>query len=78
MIGYLLGMRTWINLITVLTGTYIAILGWAYLLHELHRQTLSYSSYAIVIIAALAAAAILTWALRQRFRKTSKKLNNPT
>ena len=67
MIGYLLGMRIWVNLVTVLTGTYIAILGWAYLLHNLHQHTLSYSSYAIVIIAALAAATVLTWTLRQRF-----------
>ena len=74
MIGYLLGMRIWVNLITVLTGTYIAILGWAYLLSELHQQTLSYSSYAIVIIAAIAAAAILTWTLRQHYRKSSKKI----
>ncbi|MHC5088143.1 MAG: small multi-drug export protein [Planctomycetota bacterium] len=72
MIGYLLGMRIWVNLITVLTGTYIAILGWAYLLSELHQQTLSYSSYAIVIIAAIAAAAILTWTLRQHYRKPSQ------
>lgn len=69
MIGYLLGLRIWVNLITVLTGTYIAILGWAYLLHRLHQQTLSYSSWAIVIIAAIAAAAVLTWTLHQRFRK---------
>jgi uncharacterized membrane protein len=67
MIGYLLGMRIWVNLITVLTGTYVAILGWAYLLHNLHQHTLSYSSYAIVIIAALAAAVMLTWTLHQRF-----------
>ena len=70
MIGYLIGIRIWINLITVLTGTYVAILGWAYLL----RQTLSYSSYAIVTLAALASAAILTWILRQYFQKHTKKL----
>jgi uncharacterized membrane protein len=69
MIGYLLGLRIWVNLVTVLAGTYVAILGWAYLLHELHRQTLSYSSYAIVIIAAIAAAAGLAWTLHQHFRK---------
>ena len=73
MIGYLLGMRLWVNLVTVLTGTYIAILGWAYLLHHLHQQTLSYSSYAIVIIAAIATAIVLTWTLRQRFSQKFKR-----
>lgn len=73
MIGYLLGIRIWVNLITVLTGTYVAILGWAWLLRQLHQQTLSYSSYAIVIIAAVAAAAGLAWILRQRFGKPSRK-----
>lgn len=73
MIGYLLGMRVWVNLITVLTGTYVAILGWAWMLRELDRQTLSYSSYAIVTIAAIAAAVILAWSLRQRYRKHHSK-----
>jgi uncharacterized membrane protein len=73
MIGYLLGMRVWVNLVTVLIGTYVAILGWAYLLHELHRQTLSYSSYAIVIMAAIAAAVALAWTCRQRFHRHSQQ-----
>jgi uncharacterized membrane protein len=73
MIGFLLGLRVWINLVTVLAGTYVAILGWAYLLHELHRQTLSYSSYAIVIMAAIIAAVVLAWTCRQRFRRHNQQ-----
>lgn len=73
MIGYLLGMRVWINLVTVLSGTYVAILAWAYLLHKLHQKTLSYSSYAIVIIAVIVTAAVLIWMLRQRFKNNHKK-----
>jgi len=72
MIGYLLGMRIRVNLATVLAGTYVAILGSAYLLHKLHQQTLSYSSWAIVIVAAVAAAAGLAWSLRRYLRNNSK------
>lgn len=73
MIGYLLGMRVWVNLVTVLAGTYVAILGWAYLLYKLHQKTLSYSSYAIVIIAAIVAAVVLAWTLRERFKSNKAK-----
>lgn len=67
MIGYLLRLRVWTNLVTVLAGTYAAILGWAFLLHQLHQKTVSYSSYAIVIATALVAGLMLTWTLRRRF-----------
>lgn len=69
MIGYLLGLRVWVNLATVLAGTYVAILGWAFLLYQLHQKTISYSSYGIVIAAALIAAGLLAWSLRQRFSR---------
>lgn len=67
MIGYLLRLRVWVNIVTVLAGTYVAILGWAFLLHQLHEKTVSYSSYAIVILTALIAALMLAWTLRRRF-----------
>jgi uncharacterized membrane protein len=73
MIGYLLRMRIWINLITVLSGTYIAILGWAYLLNQLHKQQLSFGSYTFVVIAAITAAVILARILRRRFRRASTR-----
>ena len=72
MIGYLLGLRVWINLTTVLTGTCVAILGWAFLLYQLHQKTISYSSYAIVIAAAVIAAFMLALAIRQRFSSKHK------
>ena len=69
MIGYLLRLRVWVNITTVLVGTYAAILGWAFLLYQLHQKTISYSSYAIVVVTALVAGIMLTWAVRQRFTK---------
>ena len=65
MIGYLLGMRIWVTLATVLAGTYIAILGWAYLL----RQTFSYNAYAVVSIAVIVVASILAWAMRSHLHR---------
>jgi len=52
-IGFLLGLRIRLNLPVVLTGTYVAIVGWAYLLRHFHKQIASYSSYAAMVIMAL-------------------------
>lgn len=52
-IGFLLGMRLWQNIIIVLAGTYTAIVGWAFLLHEFHERVASYSSYAAIILMVL-------------------------
>jgi uncharacterized membrane protein len=52
-IGFLLGLRILLNLPVVLTGTYAAIVGWAYLLRHFHKQIASYSSYAAMVLMAL-------------------------
>jgi len=52
-IGFLLGLRVWLNIAVVLAGTYVAIIGWAFLLHQFHQQVASYSSYAAMVIMAL-------------------------
>ncbi len=52
-IGFLLGLRVWLNMTVVLTGTYVAIFGWAFFLHELHDRMASYSSYAAMVLMAL-------------------------
>ncbi len=44
-IGFLLGLRTWVTLTLVLTGTYLAIGGWALLLQELHARVAEYSFF---------------------------------
>jgi uncharacterized membrane protein len=76
MIGYLLGLRVWVNIMTVLTGTYVAILGWAFLLRKLHEKTISYSSYAIVITAVLIAAVMTGWSFRHRFNNRHKRTDS--
>ncbi|HUT45636.1 MAG TPA: small multi-drug export protein [Sedimentisphaerales bacterium] len=52
-IGFLLGLRIWLNMTVVLAGTYVAIVGWAFLLRQFHKQVASYSSYAAMVLMAL-------------------------
>ncbi len=52
-IGFLLGLRAWINITVVLAGTYVAIFGWAFFLRQFHDQVAAYSSYAAMVLMAL-------------------------
>jgi len=45
-IGFMIGLRTWVNIGVVLSGTYVAIIGWAVFLRQFHERVASYSSYA--------------------------------
>ena len=58
-IGFLIGLRPWVNLVVVLTGTYLAISLWALLLNELSAWAATFDRLApwallaaIVLIAA--------------------------
>ena len=52
-IGFLLGLRTWVNLTVVLAGTYLAIVGWALLLRELHARVAQYSVFGPMVLTVL-------------------------
>jgi uncharacterized membrane protein len=65
-IGFLLGLRTWVNLAAVLAGTYTAIFGWALLLKQFHESVASYSSYAAMILMALLVIIIIVGYQLQR------------
>jgi len=49
-IGFMLGLHIWINIPVVLGGTFVAIIGWSILLHQLHSRVASYSSYAAMVL----------------------------
>jgi uncharacterized membrane protein len=49
-IGFLLRMPVWLNMVTVLTATYIAIFVWSIFLHHVHDHVSSYGSYAALIL----------------------------
>jgi uncharacterized membrane protein len=53
-IGFMLGIRLWVNMTVVLSGTFLAMIGWAVLLKAFHQQLATYSPYApLVMVAAL-------------------------
>ncbi len=49
-IGFMIGLRIWLNMTVVLSGTYVAIIGWAVFLRQFHDRVASYSSYATVAL----------------------------
>ena len=49
-IGFMIGLRIWLNMTAVLSGTYVAIIGWAVFLRQFHDRVASYSSYATVAL----------------------------
>jgi len=59
-IGFLIGLRPWVNLVVVLSATYIAIGMWALLLNELSAWAATVNQYApwglVIAIVLLAAA----------------------
>jgi len=65
-IGFLLGLRVWLNMTVVLGGTYVAILGWAFFLRQFHERVASYSSYAVMVLVALLLIIIIVGHLLHR------------
>jgi len=45
-IGFLIGLRPWVNVVVVLTGTYVAIVFWALLLNELSAWAATFNRLA--------------------------------
>ena len=66
-IGFLLGLRVWVNIPVVLAGTYVAIIGWAILLRQFHDRVASYSPYAAMVLMALLVIIII---VAHRLQKT--------
>ena len=52
-IGFLLGLRVWVNMTVVLSGTVAAIFGWGFFLRHFHDHVASYSSYAAMALMGL-------------------------
>lgn len=71
-IGFLIGLRTWVNMTAVLAGTYLAIFGWAFFLRQVHEQVASYSSYAAMVLLALLLIIIIAAHFLHRSRYQNK------
>lgn len=71
-IGFLIGLRPWVNVSVVLGATYVAIGVWALLLNELSAWAATvnrFAPYALVVAIALIVLA-LQWLARRRARGT--------
>jgi len=73
-IGFLLGMRLWLNMTVVLGGTCVAIMGWAFLLRQLHERIAS-SNSSVLPVLAVAALVIggAAYLIRRRLRNGRRK-----
>jgi uncharacterized membrane protein len=65
-IGFLIGLRPGINLLAVLSGTYLASVLWALLLSELQAIAGPVNRYAVVLVAIALALLALVWRLLAR------------
>ena len=73
-IGYLLGLRAWVNMTVVLAGTYVATLVWALILKGLHDRVFEISPFApVIVVVALIAVAVASHVLdlSKRTRKSN-------
>lgn len=65
-IGYLLGLRAWVNMSVVLSGTYLAIVCWAVLLRELQDRAAAYGALApLILVVVLILAGVIVQALAE-------------
>ncbi len=71
-IGFLLGLRVWLNITVVLAGTYAAIFGWAFFLRQFHDRVASYSSYTATVLMSLLVVIIIVGHLLQRILHEDK------
>jgi uncharacterized membrane protein len=67
-IGFLLGLKPWVNLTVVLSGTYLACIAWAFILHELHARVAEFSPFAPMILVAIIIAIVIVGQLLERTR----------
>ncbi|RKY04899.1 MAG: hypothetical protein DRP66_11155, partial [Planctomycetota bacterium] len=71
-IGYLLGLRVWINISTVLAGTYVAIFCWAFFLRQFHDRVASYSTYSATVFMAMFVVIVIAGRLLYRILHKDK------
>lgn len=65
-IGFLLGLRAWLNITIVLFGTYLAIVAWALFLRRFHDSVAAYSSQAAMVLMVLLIVIIIVGSLLHR------------
>jgi len=71
-IGFLLGLRNWVNMVVVLAGTFVAILGWGVLLRQFNEKLAAYSPYATMMLVAFLIVIVVVGHLLSRTRGGEK------
>jgi len=71
-IGFLLGLRAWVNMVVVLAGTYVAIFVWALLLRQVHERVAAYSSRAALAALVVLIVGIFLCHFLHRIRRASR------
>ena len=74
-IGFFLGLRPWVNMFVVLSGTTVASLGWAIFLKELHDRVADFNPFAPMILVLIIIAIVVAGYLleKQKLRKNNQK-----
>jgi uncharacterized membrane protein len=65
-IGFLLGMPTWLNMTVVLVGAYAAIFSWAFFMHHFHRWAAAFNTYAPMVLVAVLILVVIAGHFLQR------------
>lgn len=72
-IGFMIGLRPWINMGVVLGGTGIAIAGWAFVLRSLHEWAAEYSTFIPAVIVLSIVFVVLLRYFYSRWKALLKK-----
>ena len=70
-IGFLIGMRTWKNMVAVIGGTCVAVTCWAFFLKTVHEKATSYTPLGSVILVTVFVIIILSGYLLRKRRNHS-------
>ncbi len=76
-IGYLLGFPAWLTVSVVLAGTYVAMVGWAYVMFGIHSQAAMFGPWAPALLVVLIIVFVLAGHWLNRHRR-SRSERNPT
>ena len=68
-IGYLIGFPAWLTLTAVLTGTYVAMVAWAFFLFDIQKRAAAWGEWAPLAIVGLLLAVVLLGYLTHRHKE---------
>lgn len=72
-IGFMLGFRLWVTMTVVLSGTFVAMLGWAVILRTFHDHLAAYSPYAPLVLVAVLIIIIIGGNILHRFHNRKER-----